>query len=185
MFDKTALRQRLLDMRQALDVRERARHDTALGAAVKSALQRLDIQVLGVYWPIRSEPDLRATYAELHASGMQLALPVVVERDAPLQFFSWKPGDVLGRDACGVAAPENRSQPLQPQALLIPCVGFDTQGFRLGYGAGYYDRTLARSPRPYAIGMAYASQQARFASDAHDIPLDLVLTEAGRAAPLV
>ncbi len=184
MSHKTTLRQRLLAERQALAATERARHDAALGTELQAVLQARSIQILGVYWPIRSEPDLRVTYAALIASGLQLALPVVVQRDAPLQFFAWKPGDALGRDVCGVAAPQDRSQPLQPQALLIPCVGFDARGFRLGYGAGYYDRTLARPPRPYTIGVAYSSQRAEFTSDAHDIPLDLVLTEVGRAAPL-
>lgn len=184
MFDKTTLRQRLLHARQALSAPERARLDAALGSALQSLLQARSIHVLGVYWPIRSEPDLRPTYAALIAGGMQLALPAVVQREAPLQFFAWKPEDALGPDVCGVAAPEDRSQPLQPQALLIPCVGFDVQGFRLGYGAGYYDRTLARPPRPYTIGVAYASQRADFISDGHDIPLDLVVTDAGHVTPL-
>lgn len=203
MFDKTAVRYRLLAQRQALDAAERARRDTALGAGLKAVLQaalQAELQAelpaeapalsgatvrrtLGIYWPIRSEPDLRTTYADLRDNGWQLALPAVVQRDAPLEFFAWEPGDALSRDACGVAAPVQRNQPLQPQVLLIPCVGFDAQGFRLGYGAGYYDRTLAKAPRPRTIGVAYADQLAEFASGPHDIPLDLILTEAGHFAP--
>ena len=131
---------------------------------------------------MRGEPDLRDVYAELAAQGVQLVLPLVVARDAPLQFAAWAPGEPLETDAMGVSIPAQISAQgrtmLDPEALLIPCVGFNAVRVRLGYGGGYYDRTLAVTPRPFAIGIAYANGLARFDAAAHDVALDLIITEA-------
>lgn len=132
---------------------------------------------LGVYWPIRGEPDLRQTYDELTRLGVRLALPLVDGRDAPLRFVAWKPGDVLVKDAYGVPAPQQADRQVHPDALLVPCVGFNAGKVRLGYGGGFYDRTLAVAPRPLAIGIAYASSLAAFDGEPHDIALDEVITE--------
>ena len=131
---------------------------------------------------MREEPDLRDVYAELAAQGVQLALPLVVARDAPLQFAAWTPGEPLEVDAMGVSIPAQISAQgrimLNPEALLIPCVGFNAARVRLGYGGGYYDRTLAVAPRPLAIGIAYANGLASFDAAPHDAALDLIITEA-------
>ncbi|GAB3540712.1 hypothetical protein GCM10027343_10210 [Noviherbaspirillum agri] len=134
------------------------------------------VLTMGVYWPIRSEPDLHQAYAELTSRGIQLALPVVVDNNAPLKFIAWKPGDPTTKDAFGVAIPISGEE-IRPEALLIPCVGFNALCYRLGYGGGFYDRTLAQSPRPLTIGVGYSCGFAAFDADAHDVALDAVITE--------
>lgn len=174
---KRDLRANLLNTRAALSDAERLANDAAIGAAVVAWLRAHPTRVLGVYWPIRGEPDLRSLYAQLAAGGMQLALPVMVGADAPLLFARWVPGDEIKIDRWGIATPGIVAG-ITPQALLIPCVGYDTRGFRLGYGAGYYDRTLEAAPRPQAIGIAYTAGRAEFAVETHDRAMDVVITEA-------
>lgn len=134
---------------------------------------------LGVYWPLRGEPDLAAAYAALAVAGVALVLPVVLARDAPLAFAAWTPGEPMTVDAMGVAVPAALRMVAAPPLLLVPCLGFNAQGYRLGYGGGYYDRTLAALPRPRTAGVVYACMLAGFGAAAHDVALDAVLTEAG------
>ena len=115
-------------------------------------------------------------YADLAQEGVKLALPVVMGKGAPLGFAGWTPGDALVCDAHGVPTPVKKNL-IRPEALLIPCVGFNADNIRLGYGGGFYDRTLAVKPRPLAIGVAYASARTSFNADPHDIALDIVITE--------
>lgn len=179
--DKGALRRELLSTRAAVGAAQKTAWDAAIGARVLAWWERQAAAgrtSLGVYWPLRGEPDLAPAYAALAARGVRLALPVVVERDAALAFAAWIPGEALERDAMGVAVPAERRLVARPDALLIPCLGFNACHFRLGYGGGYYDRTLAEPPRPATAGVAYTCQAAAFASAPHDIALDTVLTEA-------
>jgi len=132
---------------------------------------------MGVYWPLAGEPDLSAAYSELTHAGLRLALPVVMEKDAPLAFAEWTPGEPMIPDQAGVQVPAQLRFIDCPPALLIPCLGFDTEAYRLGYGGGYYDRTLARQPRPHTLGIAYSSQLAVFAHGQYDVPLDVIVTE--------
>ncbi|MBV8664902.1 MAG: 5-formyltetrahydrofolate cyclo-ligase [Burkholderiaceae bacterium] len=173
---KQELRRALLAKRQAIAPELRAHYDAAIGARLLAWWQRHPVRTLGVYWPIRGEADLLPTYAELASSGVRLALPVV-ERDAPLRFAAWTPGDVLAPGAMKVPEPLPPHIPLEPEAVLVPCVGFNDGRYRLGYGGGFYDRTLAASPRPLAIGIAYTCGEARFDAAGHDIALDAVITE--------
>jgi 5,10-methenyltetrahydrofolate synthetase len=154
---------------------QRVRADALICEQVLAWWHAHRVDVLGVYWPIRSEPDLRAACDELVRLGVQLALPVVEEKDAPLRFVAWTPGDAVVKDAMGVAIPAPPQRVVQPQALLIPCVGYTAERVRLGYGGGFYDRTLAMQPRPYAIGIAYASALAVFDRAPHDAILDLII----------
>ena len=133
---------------------------------------------LGVYWPLRGEPELAPAYAALAQAGVRLALPVVLARAAPLGFLAWVPGEAMENDALGVAVPARRRALARPSALLLPCLGFNEAGYRLGYGGGYYDRTLAALPRPRTAGVAYANTLADFAGAPHDVALDVVITEA-------
>jgi 5-formyltetrahydrofolate cyclo-ligase len=94
-----------------------------------------------------------------------------------LKFYPWRPGDVLVIDAHNVMAPVERERIIHPELLLLPCVGFNAQRYRLGYGGGYYDRTLAVERPPRTVGIAYAMCEAAFEADAHDIPMDWVVTE--------
>jgi 5,10-methenyltetrahydrofolate synthetase len=172
---KAALRQTLLAARRALPPLQRATATAQIGQHLLNWCAQHAITRLGVYWPIRGEPDLQPWYAELHQRGVELALPVVVERDAALHFARWQPGQMMSADAFGVAIPEPLLWCALPDAILIPCVGFNRAGFRLGYGGGFYDRTLAASPRPRTLGVAFACQLAEFEADAHDVALDVIV----------
>lgn len=176
MLNKTDLRRSLLTARDAIALDVRMCCDIAITERVHAWLQDNPVKSLGVYWPIRSEPDLRTLYDDLTQKGIKLGLPVVMKKDAPLAFALWKPGDALASDAHGVPVPVERNL-MHPEALLIPCVGFNTDNIRLGYGGGFYDRTLATEQRPLAIGVAYASSRASFTAGPHDIALDVIITD--------
>lgn len=175
--DKQALRRELAARRAAIDPAEKALWDAQIGANLLAWWEREEHNTLGVYWPLKGEVDLSATFAALAARGVQLVLPVVLAKHAPLGFAAWTPGEAMHKDAMGVAVPALMTMVAPPPALLVPCLGFNHAGFRLGYGGGYYDRTLAAMPRPLTAGIAYACQQVQFASLAHDVPLDIILTE--------
>ncbi|MEZ5728791.1 MAG: 5-formyltetrahydrofolate cyclo-ligase [Burkholderiaceae bacterium] len=130
---------------------------------------------LGVYYPIRGEPDLRALYACWQSAGLRLALPVVTGLDRPLRFCRWSVGSRLIRSPLGVPEPEH-CVPVVPAALLIPCVAFSPSGHRLGYGGGFYDRTLANFDG-FTLGVAYDEDEwPGFAAESHDRALDLIVT---------
>ena len=176
--DKAALRRALMNARRAIPNDARNSLDSAIAAMLFAWWQSNQVQSLGVYWPIQNEPDLRSAYEMLAAQGVQLALPIVDQRDAPLRYAAWTPGDPVVKDALGITIPAINKVSMLPEALLIPCVGFNPARFRLGYGGGFYDRTLAISPRPLAVGIAYASSSATFPAAPHDIPMDVLITEA-------
>jgi 5-formyltetrahydrofolate cyclo-ligase len=175
--NKADLRRSLLAARRAIDPALRAAWDAAICARVLAWWRAAPAPLLGVYWPLRGEPDLAPAYAALAAAGAALALPVVLQADAPLAFAAWTPGEAMVKDSMGVAVPAELRLVARPAALLVPCLGFNEECYRLGYGGGYYDRTLEAAPRPFAVGIAYACLAAHFASAAHDVALDLILTE--------
>jgi 5,10-methenyltetrahydrofolate synthetase len=177
---KRALRAALKAARREIGSEKRVQWDAHIGAQVMAWWRRRQPPVLGVYWPLHGEPDLRAAYSELVKAGAQLALPVVVNRNAPLAFAAWTPGDPMVADGMGVMVPGDLHFVERPPALLVPCLGFNADGYRLGYGGGFYDRTLAELPRPATLGIAYACQEAVFAHAAHDIALDVIVTEVSQ-----
>lgn len=177
---KAHLRRALLALRAGLATDVKQAQDAAIGAALLAWLRAHPVALLGVYWPIRAEPDLRPVYDALAAAGIALALPMMRGAESPLAFAAWTPGAPLVFDRWGIATPASVHL-VAPQALLIPCIGFTPQQHRLGYGGGFYDRTLARQPRPLAIGIAYASGCTNFAVDPYDIAMDVVITEAASA----
>lgn len=163
----------------------RARLPEAGRAAAATAIaQRLDGLVgatprrLAAYWPYEGEPDLRAWMRARHEAGWTLLLPVIAASAAPLVFRVWTPDCAMSADRYGIAIP-SEGPVLDPEIVLVPTLGFTEDGHRLGYGGGYYDRTLAAlRPRPLAIGVAYESGRLEdFAPDAHDVQLDAVVTE--------
>ena len=178
MMEKHELRKKLLAMRKAMALEEKVWRDKAIAERLLAWLEENPAECIGVYWPIQGEPDLTPIYRVLDERGVRLALPVVLERDAPLVFYSWRPGGALVADAHGVLAPADRGQPVQPHLLLLPCVGFNVYGYRLGYGGGYYDRTLGVPQPPRTVGVAYAMCEARFESGEHDVNMEAVITEA-------
>ena len=176
-ISKADLRKQLLAARRGIDAPTRAAWDQAIVARVLAWWHQHRVGAIGVYWPLRDEPDLHAAYAELARLGVRLLLPVVVERHAALEFAQWQIGETMVKDAMGVAVPAQLRMEPYPPALLVPCLGFNRDGYRLGYGGGFYDRTLAHEPRPQTVGIAYACMGADFGSDAHDVALDYIVTE--------
>lgn len=156
----------------------RAEWDAAIGNRLLECLQDRPVASLGIFWPIRNEPDLHDLYQKLAAQGVPLALPLVVENNSPLEFAAWKPGDPLVAEALGILVPANKIRVALPAALLAPCIGFNAARYRLGYGGGFFDRTLARTPRPLSIGVAYSCLAADFPVEEYDIPLDCIVTES-------
>ncbi|HZO21155.1 MAG TPA: 5-formyltetrahydrofolate cyclo-ligase [Steroidobacteraceae bacterium] len=134
--------------------------------------------VLGLYWPIRGEIDLRALARRHVESGGIVGLPVVVQKAAPVEFWRWHPGVAMRRGLWDIPVPPERA-PVTPQLLVIPLVGFDGARFRLGYGGGFYDRTLAAAaPRPKTIGIGFADAQLpTIYPQPHDVPMELVVTD--------
>jgi 5-formyltetrahydrofolate cyclo-ligase len=175
--DKELLRRSLARLRAGLDPALKAQWDEAIATRLLAWWRAQPVPALGVYWPLRGEADLSLAYAELAQQGVRLALPVVLARDAALGFADWQPGEAMVKDAMGVAVPADLRMVALPPALLVPCLGFNAAGYRLGYGGGYYDRTLEQEPRPFTLGIAYACLAAPFASAPHDVALDLIITE--------
>jgi 5-formyltetrahydrofolate cyclo-ligase len=173
------LRERALALRH--DLPDRDGKEAALRARVAAWLTRADVRAVGFYWPVRGEPDLRPTIAEWLAgdSGRVAALPRI--EGPTLEFRQWQPEAALQAGAFGIPVPAH-GRMVQPDCLLIPCVGFDDARFRLGYGGGFYDRTYATLvPWPLAVGIAFES--TRFDSidpQPHDMQLDVVLTDAAQ-----
>lgn len=175
--NKPQLRQQLIAARRALSPDARAQADARIAAHLMAWLERHQVTVLGGYLPMAGEPDLTALYAQLPARGIVLAMPVVLERHHPLVFVRWQAGDALAKDASGTPAPAARGDYVQPDAVLAPCIGFTEGRLRLGFGGGYFDRTLAQLPRPKAVGIAYAFCKTEFGAEPHDVPLDAIITD--------
>ncbi len=137
--------------------------------------------VVSAYWPMGSELDPRPLMAALHGRGHPIALPAVAGPERPLVFRAWAPGDLLRPAAFDTREPGADKAELTPGVLLVPLLAFDRAGYRLGYGGGFYDRTLAglRARGPVlAVGLAYAGQEvAAIPRDANDRRLDWSVTE--------
>lgn len=176
---RVQMRQALIGRRMALD----AASKQAQGDAARGHLQaRVDLsrfQTLGIYWPVRGEIDVRELAIEHLKRGGRVGLPVVVTKSAPVEFWSWRPEMPMGRGIWNIPIPEQRELVI-PEALIVPLVGFDGASYRLGYGGGYYDRTIAAaSQRPYCVGLGYeAGRLASIFPQAHDIPMSTIVTDA-------
>ena len=144
--------------------------------------------VVSAYWPMGDEIDPRPLMAALDAFGCRLALPVLRGAAQPLDFRAWRPGDALRPAGFGTQEPLEGAEELRPGLLLVPLLAFDAAGYRLGYGGGFYDRSLALlrgAGNILAVGLAYAGQQvAAVPREATDQPLDLVVTDAGVIVPV-
>ena len=179
---RKAERQRLLAARRALDAETRRGCAERIAAHLDETLGDVAGATIGVYWPVRGEPNLRHWMERVIARGAVCALPVVIERHAPLVFRAWKPGDRLERGMWNIPEPADGAA-VTPDIVVSPLLGFDRDGYRLGYGSGFYDRTLAalaRKPRVVGVGYAHAALATIFAQP-HDVPMDEILTENGRA----
>jgi len=177
---RKAERERLVAARVALDKTTLAGLRRSIDQHIERAFPGLAGVRLGFCWPIRNEYDARHLVRRLRARGADTALPVVVARGAPLVFRLWHPGVALERGALGIPFPVD-SPEIDPQAVLLPVNGWDAAGYRLGYGGGYFDRTLAAmNPRPVVIGLGYESARiGTIRPQSWDVPLDYLVTERG------
>ena len=177
--DRRALRTQLLTRRAALA--DRAGADGRIAEALAELLERLAVHCVGFYWPIQQEFDARAVVTRWLGGlpGRRAALPVVSAPATPLDFHLWTPDTPMRAGRYGIPVPDG-TEAATPDALIIPCVGFSADKFRLGYGGGFYDRTLAaRSPRPVAIGIGFEACRVPLRAAPHDLPMDWIVTEAG------
>ena len=181
--DKAALRVRMCALRAGCDPARGAE----LAGHVLRAMPPPAGAVVAGFWPMGDEIDIRPLLETLHASGHRIALPETPSRGNPLIFRLWFPGMVMLPERFGTARPSG--DVVRPDWLFVPLLAFDRAGRRLGYGGGYYDRTLTGLPGAVAIGCAYVCQEVDAVPAAgYDIPLQAVATErglipCGRAAP--
>lgn len=177
---RARLRREYIAARTALAPDEHARLSLALEAHLERAFAARAAGILAFCWPIRGEFDARPLVGRLLAAGWRAAIPTVTELAAPMRFRAWAPGTPMSVDPFGIPVPADADE-VTPDLVLLPLVAFDEAGFRLGYGGGYFDRTLAAMVRrPLAWGVGFeAALIADLDPQAHDIPLDAVITERG------
>jgi 5-formyltetrahydrofolate cyclo-ligase len=174
---RKAKRQALIAERVALPAAERAAASERITARLEALLVGAP-QCVGFYWPFRGEFDPRPLVRSLHRRGISLALPVVVAKAQPLIFRPWWPRAPMALGVWNIPIPAE-GEPVLPDLLLVPLVGFDGSRYRLGYGGGFYDRTIAAMPaRPHTIGIGFASGRLRtIHPQSHDIPMDEIVAE--------
>ena len=171
---KRALRVRMLAARTAWDP---ACGEGLAQSALQWAAPTAGAVVSG-FWPMGQEIDIRPLLFALHARGHPIVLPETPKRGNPLVFRLWRPGDPLVAERFGTLRPLGEVR--TPDFLLVPLLAFDRRGYRLGYGAGYYDRTLVTLPGRFRLGVAYAAQELdAVPAGPYDERLDAVATELG------
>jgi len=177
-------RKRLIAARMALLAAEREAMDEAIREQLAAQIGPAEGRVISAYWPFRAEPDLRPLLRRVRDEGARVALPIVVAKGQPLIFREWLPGSKLARGVWNIPYPEDGPE-VVPDVSIAPVVGFDAGCYRLGYGGGFFDRTLASLPqRPRCFGVGYESQRiATIHPQVHDIPMVAVVTEQGVVEP--
>ena len=178
---KAALRIRARAARALLDSGERADAAELAARHFFNAIALDPSDVVAVYWRIRDELDCQPILVKLMDSGQKVVLPVVMGPEEPLDLRVWEQGASLYEAGFGTLAPSDLAPRAEPDVVVMPLLAYDRLGTRLGYGGGYYDRTLASmKKRPRLIGLAFSAQELdRIPREAHDVPLDAVVTEAG------
>jgi 5,10-methenyltetrahydrofolate synthetase len=173
-----ALRARLLSAR--FELADREVRSRVLADRLLRWLRTMPLHRLAFYWPARAEPEVTAAIVTWLAedAGRIAALPVIAGQ--LLEFAAWHPRAPMKAGDFGIQVPDTRER-IKPQLLVIPCVGIDAQRYRLGYGGGFYDRTLAAFPvRPSTVGIAFDCGRVKTIDPKpHDIQLDLGITESG------
>jgi len=174
---RKARRDELIALRLALPAEERARVADEVAAELDRLIPSSPGTLVSLYWPFRGELDLREWMRSAAARGLRIALPVVVEKGQPLVFREWVPGARLTRGVWNIPIPADGAE-VTPNVIISPVVGFDPQNYRLGYGGGFFDRTLAamRTPRR-VIGVGHPSGALpTIHPQPHDIPMDIIVT---------
>jgi len=174
---RKAERERLIAARLAIPADARAVMSAQIAERLDAIVGDIAGRIVSLYWPFRGEPDLRPWMAEIVERGGTPALPVVVEKAHPLVFRAYRPGDRLEKGVWNIPVPAE-GPPVVPDIVIAPLVGVDPENYRLGYGGGFFDRTLASLPgKPLVIGVGYAMQRiATIHPQPHDIPMDRIVT---------
>lgn len=177
---RSATRKALVERRMAIPAAQHAAWSAAIEEHLEILLADCGALVIGFCWPYKAEFDPRPTVLRLLSRGASAALPVVVARGAALTFRAWHADSAMEEGDYGIPVPRDAAE-VRPDVILLPANGFDTQGYRLGYGGGYFDRTLASlAPRPRVIGISFElGRLDTIHPQAHDMALDHVVTEAG------
>lgn len=177
---RTQLRRERIAAREAMPADVHGLASRAIDAHLSELFAGQEAGNIAFCWPVRGEFDCRPLVGRLLAAGWQACQPVVVAAAAPMVFRSWNADSPMGRDRHGIPIPAT-DEAVTPTVILLPLVGFDEQGYRLGYGGGYFDRTLAiLTPPPLAIGVGFElGRVSSLRPEGHDMPLDAVVTETG------
>jgi len=175
---RKAERARLIEARLALSADARQARSERIASLLDLVIGKFSGRIFGAYWPFRGEPDLRNWAIRAMERGGRIALPVVVEKGRPLEYRLWAPGDPLERGVWNILVPV-RGEIVRPDVTIAPVVGFDAGHYRLGYGGGFFDRTLAVLPSTtLKIGVGYAeSRIPTIYPQSHDIPMDVIVTD--------
>ena len=188
---KKSLRKELLERRLALSDRDEC--ERRLQEVLRIWLVGRPDTAIGAYWPIRGEFDPLPALHRWKEDGeltelpepRRIGLPVVDKQHKSLQFHAWYPGCPMEEDAFGIPKPKD-TEVLWPSLLFVPCVGYAIGGYRLGYGGGFYDHTLAAlSPRPFTVGLGFHNGFVEdFEAEPHDVALDAILNDNGVVWPI-
>ncbi len=172
-------RERLMRARLDIAADHRAAQTVAIANALSLLIPAVPGAMVSVYWPIKAEPDLRAWMRSMWERGTRIALPVAIALGQPLVFREWRPDARMARGLWNIPYPAEGAEVI-PAVVLAPLVGFDQDCFRLGYGGGFFDRTLARFPtKPLVIGVGYPDAMiATIHPQPHDIAMDWIVTGA-------
>jgi len=172
-------RSELLELRASISEEQRLRASEVVLDRVNSIFQSHGTRIAGFYWPFRGEMEVLPLVHRFLAEEGTVALPMVVARSQPLTFRLWTPGCRMDTGVFGIPYPAE-SRDVIPDTLVVPLVGFDDGCYRLGYGGGYYDRTLAAAEtKPLCIGIGFASLRLKTIwPQQYDVPMDYVVTEA-------
>ncbi|MGB6308889.1 MAG: 5-formyltetrahydrofolate cyclo-ligase [Steroidobacteraceae bacterium] len=176
---RKAERERLLALRLGLSVQHRTELAQSMGENLQELIGGGPGIIVSVYWPIRAEPDLRPWMRAASARGIRIALPIALAVGQPLVFREWRPDAPMTRGLWNIPYPAEGPH-ITPQVLVAPLVGFDAACYRLGYGGGFFDRTLASiggNPMVIGVGFPETSIPTIF-PQAHDIPMSWIVTGA-------
>lgn len=190
-MDKATLRKQLVQARQ--NMADRTLKNERLQQVMRVWLVDRQETIIGAYWPIKGEFDPLPALHRWKEDGelldepqlRRIGLPVVDKVHKTLRFHAWYPGCPMEEDAYGIPKPKD-TEVLEPTLLFVPCVGYGPGGYRLGYGGGFYDRTLAElSPHPFTVGLGYIEGFVDdFEPEPHDVPLDAILNDNGVVWPV-
>jgi 5,10-methenyltetrahydrofolate synthetase len=174
------MRARLIDARLGISAEEHERSSRAIVNRVDGILGPIPPQTISAYWPFKGEVDLRPLMGRLQAMGWITSLPSVVRRRSPLEFLEWRDGMEMDLGPYDIPVPRNRKV-VRPDVVIAPLVAFDRNNYRLGYGSGFFDITLAAlQPPPLTIGVGFEISGVETIHPLPtDIPLNLIVTEAG------